>query len=258
MIQAYLSRAKIQGKTIVSAHNQENLKGIGFIEPNGKVGTFFGKYSDDLILYTKVKYAHAELSKLYGFKTIEKYDVFKIDYLQGMDVHYDANLIEPARAQDLDAIMRLIANEDSGTTKKRNAKWVIESAKSDIIVIATASPKEEWVKEILKEINSRNYKKPEIYLDRVLLGVGFCTPGKETGWLYGLYVHPAFRNKGIGRALVNARLSILQEFGCNSAITEIAEWNSPAKNIYDDLDAQKLGTVTLFGTKMPKVKVKRL
>ncbi|MHA1107335.1 MAG: GNAT family N-acetyltransferase [Promethearchaeota archaeon] len=257
MILAYLSRAKIQGKTIVSAHNQEKLKGIGFIEPNGKVGTFFGKYSDDLIAYTKVKYAHAEVSRLLGFKTIEKYDVFKIEYLQGMEVHYDANLIEPATAQDLDAIMRLIANEDSGTTKKKDAKWVIEAAKSDIIVIATASNKEEWVKEILKEITRRNYRKPEIYLDRVLLGVGFATPGKETGWLYGLYVHPAFRNKGIGRAIVNARLSILKELGCNSAITEIAEWNSPAKNIYDDFDAPKLGNVTLFGTKMPKVKVRR-
>ncbi len=257
MILAFLSRAKIQGKTIVSAHNQEQLKGIGFIEPNGKVGTFFGKYSEDLILYTKVKYAHVELSRLFGFKTIEKYDVFKIDYLQGMEVHYDANLIEPATAQDLDAIMRLIANEDSGKKKKKNAKWVIEAAKSDIIVIATASPKEEWVKEILKEILRRNYEKPEICLDRVLLGVGFATPGKETGWLYGLYVHPAFRNKGIGRALVNARISILKELGCNSVITEIAEWNSPAKNIYDDFDAPKLGTVTLFGTKMPKVKVRR-
>jgi len=244
MILAFLSRAKIQGKAIVSAHNQEKLKGIGFIEPNGKVGTFFGKYSEDLILYTKVKYAHAELSKLFGFKTIEKYDVFKIEYLEGMEVRYDA-------------IMRLIANEDSGTKKKKDAKWVIEAAKSDIIVIATASPKEKWVKEILEEIIRRNYKKPEIYLDRVLLGVGFSTPGKETGWLYGLYVHPAFRNKGIGRALVNARLSILRELGCNSAITEIAEWNSPAKNIYDDFDAPKLGTVTLFGTKMPKVKVRR-
>ncbi|MBY9004429.1 MAG: GNAT family N-acetyltransferase [Candidatus Lokiarchaeota archaeon] len=257
MILAYLSRAKIQGKTIVSAHNQENLKGIGFIEPNGKVGTFFGKYSEDLISYTKVKYAHAEVPRLIGFKTIEKYDVFKIEYLQGMEVHYDANLIEPARDQDLDAIMRLIANEDSGTSKKKDAKWVIEAAKSDIIVIATVSPKEEWVKDILTEILRRNYRKPEIYLDRVLLGVGFATPGNETGWLYGLYVHPAFRNKGIGRALVNARLSILKELGCNSAITEIAEWNSPAKGIYDDFDAPKLGKVNLFGKKMPKVKVRR-
>ncbi len=257
MILTYLSRAKIQGKIIVSAHNQEQLKGIGFIEPNGKVGTFFGKYSEDLIAYTKVKYAHAELSRLIGFKTIEKYDVFKIEYLQGMDVHYDANLVEPATDQDLDAIMKLIANEDSGTSKKKDAKWVIEAAKSDIIVMATVPSKEEWVKGILTEILKRNYKRPEIYLDRVLLGVGFATPGKETGWLYGLYVHPAFRNKGIGRAIVNARLSILKELGCNSIITEIAEWNSPAKNIYDDFDVQKLGNVTLFGKKMPKVKVRR-
>ena len=57
--------------------------------------------------------------------------------------------------------------------------------------------------------------------------------------------------------LVLARLSALKGIGCNRAITEIAEWNSPAKNIYDEYNAQKIGTLFLLGKKMPKVKVKR-
>ncbi|NVM38308.1 MAG: GNAT family N-acetyltransferase, partial [Candidatus Lokiarchaeota archaeon] len=66
-----------------------------------------------------------------------------------------------------------------------------------------------------------------------------------------------FRNHGIGRMLVQARLSALKEMGCNTAITEIAEWNTPAKNIYDDFRAERIGKMNLFGKKMPKVKVRR-
>ena len=57
--------------------------------------------------------------------------------------------------------------------------------------------------------------------------------------------------------LVLARLSALKEMGCTRAITEIAEWNSPAKNIYDDYNAQIIGKIYLLGKKMPKVKVRR-
>ena len=57
--------------------------------------------------------------------------------------------------------------------------------------------------------------------------------------------------------LVLARLSALKELGCKRVITEIAEWNSPAINIYDDYNAQIIGQINLLGKKMPKVKVRR-
>ena len=257
LIPSYIARAEAQNKMIISVHNQEKLKGIGFIEPNGKVGSFFGKYTANIIDYSKVKYGFAEVSRVIGFKTIEKYDVFKIENLGGIDFGYDARLIQPATKVDSQAIMKLIANEDVGKPNTKYAKWVKDALKTDIVLIAVASPNDEWIKDTMKDIYQRHYPKPEIYSNKILLGVGFATPGKTSGWLYGLYVHPAFRNKGIGLALASARLATLKELGCDTAITEIAEWNGPAKRIYHGLKAEEIGKATLFGKKMPKVKVRR-
>ena len=153
--------------------------------------------------------------------------------------------------------MKMIANEDSGKKSKRHAKWVIKSYEDDMAVGSTAIRTEPWIQSIMADLFQGNYPKPESVANEIILGVGFVTPGEEMGWLYGLYVHPAFRNHGIGRMLVLARLSALKEIGCTRAITEIAEWNSPAKNIYDDYNAQIIGRITLLGKKMPKVKVRR-
>jgi GNAT superfamily N-acetyltransferase len=258
MISSYLVRARAHKKRIVSAHKDGIVEGIGFIEPNGKTGTFYGSHIYDMVKYTKVKYAFTEGGRgLTGFRTIEKYNIFEINNLQQIDLSFDTAHIKPVKEEHLDAIMKMIANEDSGKKSKRYAKWVIKSQEDDIAFGAIALKTESWLKNIMSELTRSNYPKPELIANEIILGVGFVTPGEETGWLYGLYVHPAFRNHGIGRMLVLARLSALKELGCTRAITEIAEWNSPAKNIYDDYNAQIKGSIYLLGKKMPKVKVRR-
>ncbi|MHA2121089.1 MAG: GNAT family N-acetyltransferase [Promethearchaeota archaeon] len=257
MIHTYLVRARSHGRLIVSAHNNGIIKGIGFIEPNGKVGTFYGSYIRDMVNYTKVKYAFTEIGRLLGFRTIEKYNIYEINNLQQRDFSFDTAHIKLIEENHLDAIMKMIANEDSGRKNPRYAKWVVKSYEDDIAFGAIALRTENWIQSIMSDLIHSNYPKPETVADEIILGVGFTTPGKETGWLYGLYVHPAFRNHGIGRMLVLARLSALKEMGCVRAITEIAEWNSPAINIYDDYDAQIRGKIYLLGKKMPKVKVRR-
>ncbi|MFW9969739.1 MAG: GNAT family N-acetyltransferase [Candidatus Odinarchaeota archaeon] len=258
MIPYYLVRARSHGKRIISAHRNGIVEGIGFIEPNGKTGTFYGNHIGDMVKYAKVKYVFTEVGRgLSGFRTIEKYNIFEIDNLQQRDLSFDTAHIKPVEQRHLDSIMRMIANEDSGKKSRKYAKWVIKSYDDDIAVGAFALRTEKWIQLILSDLIQSNYPKPESIANEIILGVGFVTPGKETGWLYGLYVHPAFRNHGIGRMLVLARLSALKEMGCKRAITEIAEWNSPAKNIYDDYNAQIIGKIYLLGKKMPKVKVRR-
>jgi GNAT superfamily N-acetyltransferase len=210
-----------------------------------------------MVEYAKVKYAFTEVSRLQRFQTIEKFDIFKLGDLQQRDISFDTNHAKPLTERYLDAVMKMIANEDSGKKSKKYAKWVIKSSRDDIAVVATASIKESWVQTLMSELQRRNYPKPEMDMDEIILGVGFLTPGETQGWLYGLYVHPAFRNQGIGRMIVLARLSALKELGANTAITEIAEWNSPAKNIYDDFNVETIGKINLLGKKMPKVKVSR-
>ncbi len=258
MIPSYLVRARSHEKKIVSAHKNGVIEGIGFIDSNGKVGTFYGSHVGDMVKYTKVKYLFTEIGRgLRGFNTIEKYDIFEIDNIQELDLSFDTVNIKPLEEIHLEAIMKMIANEDSGKKRKKFAKWVIKSYEDDIAVSSTVPRTEPWVQSIISDLFRGDYPKPEIIDDEIILGVGFATPGEETGWLYGLYVHPAFRNHGIGRMLVSARLSSLKEIGCRRVITEIAEWNSPAKNIYDDYNARIIGKINLLGKKMPKVKVRR-
>ncbi|MFX0033373.1 MAG: GNAT family N-acetyltransferase, partial [Candidatus Hermodarchaeota archaeon] len=257
IIPSYLVRARSHGKKIISAHNDSKLHGIGFIEPNGKIGTFYGKYSPEMIRYAKVKYAFTEFPRIFKFRTIETYDIFRIDNLQLRDFTFDTTYIKPTDPKYLQDIMRMVANEDSGRRRPKYAKWVEKSYEDDISVVAIASTQDNWIRYVLSELQRHNYPKPELFINEVIMGVGFATPGETTGWLYGLYVHPAFRNRGLGRMLVFSRLSALKEMGCGSAITEIAEWNSPAKKIYEDIDALTIGKIHLLGKKMPKIKVRR-
>jgi GNAT superfamily N-acetyltransferase len=257
IIPTFIVRGRSHEKRIITAHTQDKIKSIGFIEENGKVGTFYGKYAEGMIQYAKVKYAFTEINRVSGFKLIEKYDVFQINDLQYVDLSYDAFLIKPVTNEDLPELIRMIAYEDYGKTRKKYAKWVLKAVENDIAVIATASPQESWTRDIMSDIYRSKYPKPQILLNEIIIGMGFATPGKDTGWLYGLYVHPAFRNQGIGSTLVKARLSALKEMGCEKVITEIAEWNGPAKKIYEQFDAQIIGDINLLGKKMPKVRVRR-
>ena len=257
MISSFLVRARAHGKRIVCAYKNDFIRGIGFIDSEENAGTFYGNYISDMVDYSKVKYAFTEVGRLSGFRTIDKYDIYRINNLQQRNFSYDTTHITPLAEIHLDAVMKMIANEDSGKKSKKYAKWVIKSSQDDIAVVATASINEEWVQSLISELRRRNYPKPEMYMDKIILGAGFLTPGETQGWLYGLYVHPAFRNHGIGRMIVLARLSALQELGLTTALTEIAEWNSPAKNIYNDFDAELIGKIYILGKKMPKVKVRR-
>jgi GNAT superfamily N-acetyltransferase len=108
----------------------------------------------------------------------------------------------------------------------------------------------------LNEIHDKKLR-PEVIDEEVVMGVGFATPAGSTGWLYGLYVHPAFRNRGIGKSLAMARLTALKNLGATTAITEIAEWNSPSLAIYEHLGARGISKIYMFGKKVPKVKIRR-
>jgi ribosomal protein S18 acetylase RimI-like enzyme len=170
---------------------------------------------------------------------------------------YDAQFIRPATEPYFPAIMHLISQEDYGQSDPRYAKWVALAAKTDIILVAAAPPDHPFVKEILGTITDRKFPPPDVVGGEIIMGVGFATPGDNYGWMYGLYVHPAFRNSGVGKSIVMARLAALRQMGIDNAITEIAEWNTPANKIYEKLHAEKTGKISLIGSSQPKVRVRR-
>ena len=64
--------------------------------------------------------------------------------------------------------------------------------------------------------------------------------GKPGLWLEDLYVRPAHRGRGIGRALLAALARRAAERGCGRVEWAVLDWNEPAKGFYRGLGARML------------------
>ena len=65
----------------------------------------------------------------------------------------------------------------------------------------------------------------------------------EEARLHSLTVHPDARGKGLGTALMRARLRGLFELGATRVITEVATWNGAAAEIARAHGFQKIGSM---------------
>ena len=57
-------------------------------------------------------------------------------------------------------------------------------------------------------------------------------------WLEDLYVTPAQRGKGLGRALLLAVARLAHERGCGRLEWNVLDWNEPAQKLYASLGAE--------------------
>ena len=56
-------------------------------------------------------------------------------------------------------------------------------------------------------------------------------------WLEDLFVYPAYRGLGIGRALLAATAAIARDRGCGRFEWAVLDWNAPALRFYEGLGA---------------------
>jgi GNAT superfamily N-acetyltransferase len=59
-------------------------------------------------------------------------------------------------------------------------------------------------------------------------------------WLEDLYVTPALRHQGIGRALIFHVAKLANQRGCGRMEWSVLDWNAPAITFYDSLGAKSL------------------
>ncbi len=258
LMQSYLLRSRASGGfTVTVCDNAGVIHGIGIVDSSEDFGTFFGtkEMLGPMMKYAGVSQAFCDAYPT-TLKKIEEYDVLRVNNIQGMDISYDAGLIKPLDGKYLDPVMKMVAYEDHGKPDPKLAQWVKAAVKTDIAFVAVAPAGSEWVVNCAAGIREPKLL-PQSVEGEVIIGVGFATPSGNSAWLYGLYVHPAFRNTGMGKTLVMARLAALKEMGVEHAITEIAEWNGPAKRIYKRFETESMGKIYFVGKKMPKVKVRR-
>jgi GNAT superfamily N-acetyltransferase len=64
--------------------------------------------------------------------------------------------------------------------------------------------------------------------------------GRPGLYLEDLFVRPAMRQHGIGRALLRALARIAQERGCGRMEWAVLDWNEPALKFYKSLDARQM------------------
>jgi GNAT superfamily N-acetyltransferase len=64
-----------------------------------------------------------------------------------------------------------------------------------------------------------------------------CLPGI---WLEDLYVRPAHRGAGVGRALLRHVASVAVARGCGRLEWTVLDWNAPAISFYEGLGATKM------------------
>lgn len=59
--------------------------------------------------------------------------------------------------------------------------------------------------------------------------------GEVGGYIYDLYLEPAFRGQGIGRALMEAAEAASRQRGDKTLNLAVAVWNSTARTLYESL-----------------------
>jgi GNAT superfamily N-acetyltransferase len=70
--------------------------------------------------------------------------------------------------------------------------------------------------------------------------------GRPGLYLEDLFVRPAHRGKGYGRALLVRLAQIAQERGCGRMEWAVLDWNEPAIQFYKKLGAQPMEEWTVF------------
>jgi GNAT superfamily N-acetyltransferase len=77
--------------------------------------------------------------------------------------------------------------------------------------------------------------------------------GRRGLWLEDLFVTPAARGKGIGKALLLRVARIAHERGCGRYEWSALDWNTPAIEFYESLGAVQMGEWKIFRVTQDKL-----
>jgi GNAT superfamily N-acetyltransferase len=65
-------------------------------------------------------------------------------------------------------------------------------------------------------------------------------------YLEDLFVEPALRGKGFGKALLNEVIRIAQKRGCGRVEWSVLNWNTPAISFYQSMGAKPMDEWTVY------------
>lgn len=204
------------GDRVAVATNSEGLHGLGIYSKDAKIATLFAEdtgVAETLRRFLGAKDFFSEwrhqvpkkilaMARSYGtrmhdgdaYNLFETYKVLELDSFP--DAPWDTGLVRPMTRDDLGTVAA-IAKKVYKVRSKRFVRSQFDAG--DLGFVA--------------------------HVDGQIVGFAFATLEGAVGRLHMLTVLKDFRNRGIGRELLRARLAALRDLGARRAITEIAEWN---------------------------------
>jgi GNAT superfamily N-acetyltransferase len=119
-------------------------------------------------------------------------------------------------------------------------EWVAKEAwehdKIDILADSGLSSIREYVASYFDELISEVSSRGLFYLvefDEVIIGMGALDQmGEKAGSIKRMYIRPAYRGKGIGKALLQQLLQKAKEFGYHSIYLDSGRFMTTAHNLY--------------------------
>ena len=129
-----------------------------------------------------------------SYNLIDAYQILNLKLEQNFS--FDTTLIREMKEHDLPTVIA-ISNDVNGIKSNDFIKGQLKAG--DIGIVAV--------------MGSR------------IIGFAFASISENYGRLHSLTVISQFRNQGIGKQLMKARLKILFELGITDVVTEIANWN---------------------------------
>jgi GNAT superfamily N-acetyltransferase len=116
------------------------------------------------------------------------------------------------------------------------AKEIRERGKIDFLAVRGFSSFREYVASDFDRLISKVSSRGLFYLvefDGTIIGMGALDQIREkTGAIKRMYIRPAYRGKGIGKALLQQLLKKAKEFGYHSVYLDTAKFMTAAHNLY--------------------------
>ncbi|MDS0526608.1 ribosomal protein S18-alanine N-acetyltransferase [Clostridium sp. SHJSY1] len=104
---------------------------------------------------------------------------------------------------------------------------------NEVLEISSLSLKESWsLDSFSKELTNPLAKYLVAKSNDKIVGFAGVWTIVDEGHITNIAVHPEFREKGIGSALIKSLIDYSKNWGCTSLTLEVRASNTPAKNLY--------------------------
>ena len=104
---------------------------------------------------------------------------------------------------------------------------------TDVLEVSTLSLKESWsLDSFSRELSNPLAKYIVAIADNRIIGFAGVWVIVDEGHITNIAVHPDYRKKGVGSALVDSLIKNSKDWGCTALTLEVRASNIPAQNLY--------------------------